>query len=170
MEVQLQQNDSELATVIQSLRNYGSETKYYNDYIGVNSRLDELQAAFLNVKLPNLDADNEKRRKIAKRYLSEIKNDKITLPFWDLSNNHVFHLFVIRSENRTDLQDFLLKNGIQTVIHYPIASHQQKALSNWNHLSFPITERIHDEVLSLPMSPVLTADEVDFVVRILNQF
>ena len=163
-------NDSELATVIQSLRNYGSETKYYNDYIGVNSRLDELQAAFLNVKLPNLDADNEKRRKIAKRYLSEIKNDKITLPFWDLSNNHVFHLFVIRSENRTDLQDFLLKNGIQTVIHYPIASHQQKALSNWNHLSFPITERIHDEVLSLPMSPVLTADEVDFVVRILNQF
>ena len=79
-------------------------------------------------------------------------------------------MFVIRSENRTDLQAFLLKNGIQTVIHYPIASHQQKALSNWNHLSFPITERIHDEVLSLPMSPVLTADEVDFVVRILNQF
>ena len=156
-------NDSELATVIQSLRNYGSETKYYNDYIGVNSRLDELQAAFLNVKLPNLDAD-----KVHEQKLHLI--NKITLPFWVLSNNHVFHLFVIRSENRTDLQDFLLKNGIQTVIHYPIASHQQKALSNWNHLSFPITERIHDEVLSLPMSPVLTADEVDFVVRILNQF
>lgn len=163
-------NDSELAAVIQSLRNYGSEIKYYNDFIGVNSRLDELQAAFLNVKLPNLDTENEKRRIIAKRYLSEIKNDKITLPFWDLSNNHVFHLFVIRSENRTELQKFLSKNGIQTMIHYPIPPHKQKALSNWNHLSFPITEKIHDEVLSLPMSPVLTADEVDFVVRILNQF
>ena len=102
--------------------------------------------------------------------MSEIKNDKITLPFYDNSLNHVFHLFVIRSGKRTELQKFLSENGIQTVIHYPIPPHQQKALSNWNHLSFPITERIHDEVLSLPMSPVLTADEVDFVVRILNQF
>lgn len=163
-------NDSELARVIQSLRNYGSETKYHNDHIGINSRLDELQAAFLNVKLPNLDDENEKRRTIARRYLSEIKNDKITLPFWDLSNNHVFHLFVIRTQNRLELQEFLYQNGIQTVIHYPIPPHNQKALSLWNHLSFPITQKIHDEVLSLPISPVLTMDEVSFIVGILNKY
>ena len=167
-------NDLELAKVIQSLRNYGSETKYYNDYIGVNSRLDELQAAFLNVKLPFLDAENEKRRAIAKRYLSEIKNDKIILPTVSLrgtkQSNHVFHLFVIRTQNRTNLQEYLLQNGIQTVIHYPIPPHNQKALSDWNHLSFPITQKIHDEVLSLPISPVLTDDEVGFVVKIVNQW
>lgn len=163
-------NDSELAKVIQSLRNYGSETKYYNDHIGINSRLDELQAAFLNVKLPNLDAENEKRRIIAGRYLSEIKNDKIILPFWDLSNNHVFHLFVIRTQNRLELQEFLYQKGIQTVIHYPIPPHNQKALSLWNHLSFPITQKIHDEVLSLPISPVLTMDEVSYIIDVLNKY
>lgn len=163
-------NDSELAKTIQSLRNYGSEEKYKNEYVGVNSRLDELQAGFLNVKLPNLDAENTIRRTIANRYLSEIKNDKIILPFWDLSENHVFHLFVIRTENRNTLQQYLLENGIQTVIHYPIPPHQQKAFSNWNHLSFPITEKIHDEVLSLPMSPVLTKEEVGFIISILNNY
>jgi dTDP-4-amino-4,6-dideoxygalactose transaminase len=167
-------NDLELAKVIQSLRNYGSETKYYNDYVGVNSRLDELQAAFLNVKLPFLDAENEKRRTIAKRYLSEMKNDKIILPTVSLGgtkqSNHVFHLFVIRTQNRLDLQDYLDKNGIQTVIHYPVPPHKQKALSDWNHLSFPITEKIHDEVFSLPISPVLTDDEVGFIIAILNQY
>lgn len=163
-------NDLELAKVIQSLRNYGSETKYYNDYVGVNSRLDELQAAFLNVKLPFLDAENEKRRAIAKRYLSEIKNEKIAVPFWDLSNNHVFHLFVIRTQNRTNLQEYLQQNGIQSVIHYPIPPHNQKALSDWNHLLFPITQKIHDEVLSLPISPVLTDYEVGFIIAILNQY
>ena len=163
-------NDSDLAEVIRSLRNYGSETKYYNDYIGVNSRLDELQAAFLNVKLPNLDTENEWRRTIARRYLSEIKNDKIIVPNWDLSNNHVFHLFVIRTQNRIDLQDYLHQNGIQTVIHYPVPPHKQKAFSNWNHLSFPITEKIHNEVLSLPISPVLTMDEVSYIVSVLNKY
>ncbi|MBO9585709.1 MAG: DegT/DnrJ/EryC1/StrS family aminotransferase [Flavobacterium sp.] len=163
-------NDSELAKVLFSLRNYGSEKKYNNNYIGVNSRLDELQAGFLNLKLPNLDSDNEKRRTIAKRYLSEIKNDKIVLPFWDFSNNHVFHLFVIRTENREHLQEYLAQNNIQTVIHYPIPPHKQKAFLEWNNLSFPITEKIHREVLSLPISPVLTASEVDFIVEILNQY
>jgi dTDP-4-amino-4,6-dideoxygalactose transaminase len=163
-------NDDALAKVIQSLRNYGSETKYKNEYVGVNSRLDELQAAFLNVKLPNLDVENTYRKAIAKRYLSEIKNDKISLPFWNFSDNHVFHLFVIRTENRDELQQYLLENGIQTVIHYPIPPHKQKAFSNWNHLSFPITEKIHNEVLSLPMSPVMTVDEVDFIISILNQY
>ena len=163
-------NDSELAKVIQSLRNYGSEAKYQNEFIGVNSRLDELQAAFLNVKLPHLDAENTIRKAITKRYLDEIKNDKITLPFWNLSDNHVFHLFVIRTENREELQQYLLENGIQTVIHYPIPPHKQKAFKAWNHLFFPITERIHKEVLSLPISPVLTKEEVDFVVSVLNQY
>lgn len=160
--------DDDLAKVIQSLRNYGSEEKYKNEYVGVNSRLDELQAAFLNVKLPNLDAENTIRRAIAKLYLNEIKNDKITLPFWDLTDNHVFHLFVIRTEKRDELQQYLLENGIQTMIHYPVPPHQQKAFSNWNHLSYPITEKIHNEVLSLPISPVMTMDEVDFVIKKMN--
>ncbi|UQD57612.1 DegT/DnrJ/EryC1/StrS aminotransferase family protein [Flavobacterium sp. K5-23] len=163
-------NDEALAKVLFSLRNYGSETKYYNDYVGVNSRLDELQAAFLNAKLPNLDLDNEKRRVIAKRYLSEIKNEKIILPQWDFSTSHVFHLFVIRTEKRADLQNYLLENGIQSMIHYPVPPHKQKALKQWNNLSFPITEKIHDTVLSLPISPVLTSGEVDVIISVLNKY
>jgi len=163
-------NDTELAKVLFSIRNYGSEQKYYNDYIGVNSRLDELQASFLNLKLPNLNSDNDKRRAIAKRYLAEIKNDKIILPFWDFSDNHVFHLFVIRTENREALQEYLTQNNIQTVIHYPVPPHKQKAFLEWNNLSFPITEKIHNEVLSLPISPVLTAAEVGLIIKILNQY
>jgi dTDP-4-amino-4,6-dideoxygalactose transaminase len=163
-------NDDELAKTIKSLRNYGSETKYYNDFIGVNSRLDELQAAFLNVKLPNLDSDNQKRRIVAKRYISEIKNDKIILPFWNNTGNHVFHLFVVRTQNRDKLQQYLLENGIEALIHYPVAPHKQKALPSYNNLSFPITEKIHEEVLSLPISPVITDDEVDFIIKILNQY
>lgn len=163
-------NDSELANVLFALRNYGSQQKYYNDYIGVNSRLDELQAGFLNLKLPNLDADNSKRRAIAKRYLSQIKNNKIILPDWDNSNNHVFHLFVVRTENRTDLQRYLTNNNIQTVIHYPVPPHKQNAFLEWNNLSFPITEKIHNEVLSLPISPVLTKEEVGFIIETINQY
>ncbi|MGH2666365.1 DegT/DnrJ/EryC1/StrS family aminotransferase [Flavobacterium sp.] len=163
-------SDQELAKTVNSIRNYGSEAKYYNDFIGVNSRLDELQAAFLNVKLPDLNSDNEKRRAIAKRYLLEIKNSKIVLPDWDLSSSHVFHLFVIRAENRDELQNYLLENGIQTMIHYPVAPHKQKALKQWNDLSFPITEKIHNEVLSLPISPVISDDEVSHVISILNKY
>lgn len=163
-------NDYELSSTIQSMRNYGSETKYHNEHKGINSRLDELQAAFLNVKLSQLDSDNELRRGIARRYLTEINNEKIVLPYWDLSNNHVFHLFVIRTKKRTELQEYLLQNGIQTVIHYPIPPHKQKALFEWNDLSFPITEKIHDEVLSLPISPVLNSEEVDFIISVLNKY
>ena len=163
-------NDEALAKVLYSLRNYGSSCKYHNEYIGINSRLDELQAAFLNVKLPHLDKDNEQRCAIAKRYLSEIKNDKITLPFWDKTNNHVFHLFVIRTNNQNHLQDYLKQNAIETLIHYPIAPHQQKAFAQWNAMSYPITEKIHNEVISLPLSPVMTNDEVDFVIQILNRY
>lgn len=163
-------NDDDLAKTLFSLRNYGSEKKYHNDFVGFNSRLDELQALFLNLKLPNLDADNDNRRKIAKQYISEIKNPNISLPFWDLSNNHVFHLFVIRTQKRQELQEYLFENGIETLIHYPIAPHKQKAFIQWNHLSFPITEKMHDEVLSLPMSPVLTNDEVSYIIQKINQW
>lgn len=160
-------NDT-LAEVLFSLRNYGSTKKYHNDYIGVNSRLDELQAVFLSIKLPHLNAENEARKKVAKRYLSEIKNAKIVLPTCDNFEKHVFHLFVIRTEKRDDLQEYLLKNGIETLIHYPIPPHKQKALSDFNHLSLPITEKIHQEVLSLPISSVLTEDEISNIIQTLN--
>ena len=163
-------NDDELTDVIFSLRNYGSKIKYESEIIGVNSRLDELQAAFLNVKLSHLDTENQIRRQIAKRYLSEIKNDKIVLPFWDGSENHVFHLFIIRTPNRQALQNYLKNNEIETMIHYPIPPHKQKALSNWNHLSFPITEKIHEEVVSIPMNATLTDEEIEHIITILNKY
>ena len=167
-------NDVALAKVIFAMRNYGSEQKYHNEYIGINSRLDELQAAFLNVKLPNLDKENNTRQAIAKRYLAEIKNEKIILPTWDLSGNHVFHLFVVRTSERDRLQSYLKQNNIETLIHYPIAPHKQKAFasetSGWSSLSYPITEKIHQEVVSLPISPVMTNEEVDNIINILNQY
>ena len=167
-------NDDALAKVIFAMRNYGSEQKYHNEYIGVNSRLDELQAAFLNVKLPNLDKENNTRQSIAKRYLAEIKNEKIILPTCDLSGNHVFHLFVVRTSDRDRLKSYLKQNNIETLIHYPIAPHKQKAFasetSGWSSLSYPITEKIHQEVVSLPISPVMTNVEVDCVIKILNLY
>jgi dTDP-4-amino-4,6-dideoxygalactose transaminase len=156
------------------MRNYGSEQKYHNEYIGINSRLDELQAAFLNVKLPNLDKENNARQAIAKRYLAEIKNEKIILPIWDLSGNHVFHLFVVRTSERDRLQSYLKQNNIETLIHYPIAPHKQKAFasetSGWSSLSYLITEKLHQEVVSLPISPVMTNVEVDCVITVLNKY
>jgi dTDP-4-amino-4,6-dideoxygalactose transaminase len=163
-------NDDALSKVLFALRNYGSEQKYYNQYIGINSRLDEMQAAFLNVKLPQLDNENDLRRSIAKRYISEINNLKILLPLWDGTSNHVFHLFVIRTQNREDLQNYLKQNEVETMIHYPIPPHQQKAFESWNSLSFPITEKIHKEVLSLPISPVMTDEEVSLVINLLNLY
>ena len=163
-------NDDEVAKMVRSFANYGSHQKYYNDYLGYNSRLDELQAAFLRVKLPDLDIDNAKRKTVAFRYLSEINNKKIALPFYDGSGNHVFHLFVIRTKNRKDLQQYLSDNGIQTMIHYPIAPHKQVAMKDYNHLSFPVTEQIHDQVLSLPISPILTEEEVSFVIKTINKY
>lgn len=161
-------DDSDLSKILFALRNYGSEQKYYNEYLGVNSRLDEIQAAFLNVKLPHLDKENAVRKSIAKRYLTEIQNPKIHLPKCDDFEKHVFHLFVIRTANRGELQEYLKQNGIETLIHYPVPPHQQKALSAWQSLSFPITEAIHREVFSLPMSPVLTDAEVSHIIQTLN--
>ena len=163
-------NDDALAAVLFSMRNYGSKVKYENEIIGVNSRLDELQAAFLNIKLKQLDSENEFRRSMARRYLSEIKNDKIIMPTWDLSQNHVFHLFVIRTSNRMHLQNYLKENGIEIMIHYPIPPHKQKALANWNQLSFPITEKIHDEVLSIPLNSGLKASEIQHIITTLNNY
>lgn len=163
-------NNAQLAKVVKTLRNYGAESKYQNEFIGVNSRLDEIQASFLNVKLPSLDASNQRRKQIAERYKNEIVNPKITLPFWDQTTNHVFHLFVIRVQNRDELQNYLHNMEIETAIHYPIPPHKQKALETLNQQSFPITEKIHNEVLSLPISPVLTEEEVNTIIKVLNQY
>ena len=163
--------DSLLAKTIRTLANYGSEEKYVNKYQGLNSRLDEIQAAVLGVKLEYIDADNEKRKNIAERYCAGITNPKIILP--QLPKNadeHVWHLFVIRNSKRDQLQNYLLENGIQTLIHYPIPPHKQKAYKHYNHLSFPITEEIHEEVLSLPISPVMRDEEVGTVIEMVNKY
>ena len=163
-------NDSELADVLKALLNYGSHVKYKNKYRGVNSRLDELQAALLNVKLTSLDNDTEKRRNVANRYLNEIRNPKIILPLLTNGPSHVWHLFVIRTSDRDGLQKYLSDHGIQTVIHYPIPPHKQEAYLEFNDLDLPISEQIHAEVISLPLSPVMLSHEVDQVVRIINEY
>ena len=139
-------NDAALAQHIRALGNYGSTKKYVNDFQGLNSRLDEIQAGFLSVKLKYIDFENARRQEIAARYIAEIKNDKIILPVNPTDvKNHVWHLFVVRTENRTALQDFLLENGVQTLIHYPIPPHKQEAYKAMNNESYPITEKIHNE-------------------------
>lgn len=163
-------NDEELYLKIKAIANYGSNKKYVNLYKGVNSRLDELQAAVINVKLPHLDEDNNKRRKIANYYIENINNPLIILPKMLHEDMHVWHLFVIRTENRDELQNYLKSNGIQTLIHYPIPIHKQEAYKEWNHLNYPITEKIHKEVLSLPISPVMTEEEVVRVVDVINEY
>ncbi len=164
-------NDDELARTIRALANYGSEEKYVNRYQGLNSRLDEMQAAVLDTKLHYLDAENEIRRTIAKYFIENIKNPAITLPKLSQDNNaHVWHLFVIRTPDRERLQQYLNDNEIQTLIHYPIPPHQQQAYPQLNGLSLQITEQIHREVLSLPISPVLTAEEIQTVVDAVNNY
>lgn len=169
-------NDDELAEVIRALGNYGSKEKYQNEYQGLNSRMDEMQAAFLEIKLKYLDAENQRRREIAQYYYENIKNTDIILPchtthFSPLTTrNHVWHLFVIRTTNRDELQKYLIENGIQTLIHYPIPPHKQMAYKVWNEKIFPITEKIHHEVLSLPLSQVMAKKEAKQIVEGINQF
>lgn len=170
-------NDDQLAERVRALGNYGSKKKYVNEFQGLNSRLDELQAAFLDVKLKYIDTENQYRRQIAQRYLSEINNPNIILPvpvatqFSPAENKeHVWHLFVIRCEKRDALQNHLAEKGIQTLIHYPIPPNKQLAYKELNHLDFPITNTIHDQVLSLPISPVVTDEEVSMVIQALNSF
>ncbi len=162
-------NDKELAETVQALRNYGSHKKYENLYQGVNSRLDELQAALLSVKLKYLDGETEVRRKIAERYNQEIKNTKIKLPLLPVNRlEHAWHLYVIQVSNREGVQQYLADNTVQTLIHYPIPPHKQSAYKQWNHFSYPISEKMHNEVLSLPISPVMTNEEVTKVIQVVN--
>ena len=163
-------NDKELADTARAIANYGSQKKYVNIYKGVNSRLDEIQAAILSVKLQHLDADNERRREIAERYNAEIKNPLITLPQIGNREEHVFHVYPIFCKQRELLQQHLLKNGIETIIHYPIPPHKQQALKEFEHLELPITERIHSQELSLPCQQAMSNDEVQKVIEAVNSF
>jgi dTDP-4-amino-4,6-dideoxygalactose transaminase len=163
-------NDKTLAKSIGALRNYGSHKKYENIYQGLNSRLDEIQAAFLNVKLKYIQEDILERRRVANYYLENIKNPAIILPEVLNEEGHVWHLFVIRVKKRDDLHKYLADNGIQTLIHYPIPPHKQEAFKEYNALSFPITEKIHRDVLSIPIGPILEKEEVINIVKILNEF
>ncbi len=163
-------NDEELANTIKALGNYGSHKKYENLYKGVNSRLDEMQAAMLRVKLRYLDNELEKRRDIANYYLENIKNENIILPVVRAESNHVWHLFVIRTSKRDELQKYLLDNGVQTLIHYPIPPHNQNAYKEWNNENYPITEQIHTEVLSLPISGIQSLEDTKDITNLINQF
>lgn len=163
-------DNKELADTIRALANYGSHKKYIFKYSGLNSRLDEIQAAVLDVKLRHLDADNELRKEVARFYLENIKHPDIILPQVLNRDAHVFHLFPIRSKQRDKLQTYLSEQGIQTLIHYPIPPHKQECYKNWNNLSYPITEQIHREELSLPISPVLTKEETQKIVDAIYHF
>lgn len=163
-------NDTILEKTIRSLINYGSVEKYVNRIKGVNNRLDELQAAFLRVKLKYLNEEITQRRIIANKYLKKINNNKIILPSLFEQESHVWHLFVIRSKNREDLQKYLLNHKIQTVIHYPIPPHKQDAYKELNDLYLPITEQIHNEVLSLPISSVISDSEIEFIINTINNY
>lgn len=163
-------NDEELFNKIKAIANYGSDRKYHHIYKGVNSRLDEIQAAVLDIKLKHLDSDNNKRREISKYYRENIKNSKIILPDTYDEKSHVWHIFAVRTQNRDEFQKYLTEKGIQTIIHYPTPPHKQGAYKEWNNLSFPITEEIHNTILSLPISPVMTDSEIEKVVEVVNEY
>jgi dTDP-4-amino-4,6-dideoxygalactose transaminase len=163
-------NDPELAEVLSYLRNYGSREKYKNKYIGVNSRLDELHAAFLRNKLLKLDAENSQRKEVAAEYQRRIRNPLVTLPVQPPGEEHVWHLFVVRTPHRDRLREHLSAHGVDTVIHYPIPPHQQEALATLGAPALPITELIHREVLSLPIYPYLRTDAVIRVAEAVNGF
>jgi len=163
-------DDEALAEMVRTIANYGSSKKYVFEYKGRNSRLDEIQAAVLDVKLKHIDEDNNLRKQVAKRYIGGIKNPDIILPIVDDWDSNVFHIFPIRTEKRDELQVYLADKGVQTLIHYPIPPHKQECYKEWGDMSFPITEQIHREELSLPMSPTLTGEQVQFVIDMINQF
>ena len=162
--------DEELENAIRSLANYGSSEKYVNKYQGLNSRMDEMQAAFLDVKLTYVDLEITKRNEVAKYYLKNIKNQEMILPKADLNDENVWHLFVIRNCQRIELQNYLKSNGVETLIHYPIPPHKQICYSKFNKLSLPITELIHNEVLSLPISQVMEIEEVSLITDLINSW
>lgn len=167
-------DDPDLAAAIRALANYGSQRKYVFKYTGRNSRLDEIQAAILDVKLRHLDEDNHLRQQVAAYYYEHINNPLISLPKQIPDENNVYHLFPVLCEKRDDLQEYLKQNGVQTLIHYPIPPHQQECYAHecWNipQLSLPITERIHNQELSLPMGQCMTQEQVEYVVKCINEF
>lgn len=163
-------NNDLLAETLKSLRNYGSKIKYEHNHKGFNSRLDEIQAAVLSIKLKNLDAENNFRQKIADYYLKNINNKNVVLPKVNEANGHVWHLFVVRVADREGFKDYLTKNGIQTIIHYPIPPHKQLAYSELFDFQFPISEEIHRQVISIPISPILTDSDAEYVVKIINDY
>lgn len=162
--------DGELASVIRALANYGSQKKYVFKYVGMNSRMSEIDAAVLDVKLKYLDEDNRKRQALAAYYYEQITNPLIELPKRIPDENNVYHQFPIFCERRDELQEYLREQGIQTLIHYPIPPHRQECYREWNGRSYPITERIHDRELSIPMNQVVSAEEAREVVRVVNAF
>lgn len=161
-------NDKEIADLVRVLGNYGSSKKYVFDYVGENSRLSEMDAAILDVKLKHLDDDNTCRKQIAKMYYEGIKNPVIKMPAILPDEENVFHIFPIFTENRDELQAYLKENEIGTIIHYPIPPHKQVAYKEWNNLCFPVTEKIHAQELSLPMSPTLADEQVQYVIDVIN--
>lgn len=163
-------DDAELADVVRALRNYGSHRKYYNRYKGRNSRLDELQAAFLRIKLRQLDAENSCRRAVADAYLAGIANPRLTLPTVAPYGRPCWHLFTVRCAERDRLQADLLRAGIHTMVHYPVPPHRQEAFREWRARSYPITEKIHREILSLPMSSALTPEQVNHVIQVAHEW
>jgi len=163
-------DDDTLAETLKALRNYGSQERYLHEFQGLNSRLDEIQAAMLRVKLKYLDSEIKARRAIAKQYLEGISNSNIELPICTDQESHVWHLFVIRTQKRTQLQKHLAESGVQSLVHYPIPAHKQKAYSSFNNLSLPITEKLSETVLSLPMSPTMSQIDIDSVIACINKF
>ncbi len=163
-------DDSQLAETIRALGNYGSHEKYKNIYQGVNSRLDEMQAAMLSVKLNYLDNETSRRQKIASSYIADISNPLIQLPEVSDNEGHVWHLFVIKTANREEFAKYLSKEGIQTLIHYPLPPHKQEAYKQWNELSLPLTEKIHEQVLSLPLDPTMSEQSIQRVISVINSF
>ena len=163
-------NDEELYNKVKALANYGSDRKYHHIYKGLNSRLDEIPAAVVDVKLPHLQQDNQRRREIAKYYRENIKNPLIVLPQTYDEKAHVWHVFAVRTAERDRFQKYLSDNGVQTIIHYSTPPHKQPAYAEWKHLSFPVTEQIHREIISLPMSPVMTDEEVEQLVEVVNRY
>lgn len=163
-------DDDELAATVRALANYGSARKYVFRYRGRNSRMDEIQAAVLSVRLRYLDEDNAERRRIALRYIEEVRNPLLKLPSRDYWRHSVFHIFPVLTPRRDELQRYLADNGVQTVIHYPIPPHKQECYASWNDLSLPVTERIHREELSIPCNQVLTDEEVFCIIKLLNNY
>lgn len=161
-------DDEQLAEVVRALGNYGSSKKYHFDYLGKNSRLDELQAALLRIKLKYLDQDNEYRQQIALRYIREINNPLLRLPSEEYAKNSVHHIFPVLCEQRDRLQEYLREHGVETIIHYPIPPHQQPCYAAWNTLQLPVTEQIHQQELSIPLHPLLTEEEITYIIDLLN--